>query len=195
MRNLTALVLMFATVVAGASCERTGERSGARDTASAAAWSVSIQPMPSPSGPNSSEPQLTASNRGIILSWVERAGAMAQLKFAERTSSGWSQPTTVASGGNWFLSYADPPTVLRRPDGTLIANWLISTNAKFEGSDLYVSSSADNGKTWTRPFMPHHDGTEQQHAFPSFFELPDKGLGVIWLDGRDVQPSDANPEG
>jgi hypothetical protein len=39
------------------------------------------------------------------------------------------------------------------------------------------------------------DGTEQQHAFPSFFELPDRHLGVIWLDGRDTQPTDALPEG
>ena len=123
MRNLTVLLLLFATLVAGSSCGQTDDRAGARD--SSAAWSVPIQPMSSPSGPNSSGPQLTVSNRGIILSWVERAGAMAQLKFAERTSSGWSQPTAVASGDNWFLSYADPPAVLRRPDGTLIANWLV----------------------------------------------------------------------
>jgi hypothetical protein len=43
--------------------------------------------------------------------------------------------------------------------------------------------------------MPHHDGSEQQHAFPSFFELPGNGSGVVWLDGRDTQPSDALPEG
>lgn len=140
-------------------------------------------------------PRLTASDRGVILSWVERAGAMARLKFAERTSSGWSEPTDVASGSSWFLSYADPPTVLRRPDGTLVANWLMSTNPIYEGSDLYLSYSPDNGKTWARPFVPHHDGSEQQHAFPSFFELPGSAFGVIWLDGRDVQPSEANPDG
>jgi Neuraminidase (sialidase) len=120
---------------------------------------------------------------------------MAHLKFAERSSSGWSESTTVASGNNWFLSYADPPTVLRRPNGTLVASWLISTNPLYEGSDLHVSYSQDNGKTWARPFIPHHDGTEQQHAFVSFFELPGNGLGVSWLDGRDTQPTEASPEG
>jgi hypothetical protein len=60
---------------------------------------------------------------------------------------------------------------------------------------LQVSYSQDNGKTWARPFVPHHDGTEQQHAFASFFELPGNGLGVSWLDGRDTQPSEANPNG
>lgn len=199
MRSPTVLLLLFVTGLASASCGRSGanrERTGASEIAdSASTWSVAVQQSPSPSGPNSSEPQLTTSTRGIILSWVERAGATAQLKFAERTSSGWSRPTTVASGDNWFLSYADPPTVLRRPDGTLLANWLISTNPIYEGSDLHLSYSGDDGKTWARPFVPHQDGTEQQHAFPSFFELPGGALGVIWLDGRDAQPTDANPEG
>jgi len=156
---------------------------------------VTIQSLNEPAGSNSSLPQLTASDRGVIVSWIERAGATAHLKFAERTSSGWSEPTPVASGGNWFLSYADPPTVLRRPDGTLVASWLISTNPDYEGNDLQVSYSQDNGTTWARPFVPHHDGTEQQHAFPSFFELPGNGFGVSWLDGRDTQPSEANPNG
>jgi hypothetical protein len=141
------------------------------------------------------EPQLTASEAGLILSWIERRSSTTTLKFAERTGSGWSEPITVASGGNWSLSAADPPTVLRRPDGMLIANWLVSTNPKYEGSDLYLSYSADAGRTWAKPFTPHHDGTDQQHAFPSFFELPEKGLGVMWLDGRDSQPTEADPGG
>ena len=194
----TALLILVAvsTIASCGRAPRGDERSGTGEIAtSSATWSVAVGPIASPSGPNSSEPQLTASTRGTILSWVERAGAVAQLKFAELTSSGWSSPTTVASGTNWFLSYADPPTVLRRPDGTLLASWLISTNPTYEGSDLYVSYSRDNGTTWARPFMPHHDGSQQQHAFASFFELPGNGLGVIWLDGRDTQPSEANPEG
>ena len=71
----------------------------------------------------------------------------------------------------------------------------IATNPDYEGNDLQVSYSQDNGKTWARPFVPHHDGTEQQHAFATFFELPGNALGVSWLDGRDTQPSDANPNG
>ena len=196
MRELV-VILLLSSAVGGSACRQpAGEGQGnSQSNDAAAAWSVKIEPVNAPSGPNSHEPRLTASERGIILSWVERVGATAHLKFAERTSSGWSEPTTVASGNNWFLSYADPPTVLRRPDGTLVANWLISTNPSYEGSDLHVSYSRDNGKTWARPVMPHHDGTEQQHAFPSFFELPGNSLGVSWLDGRDTQPTDALPEG
>lgn len=191
------VVLLISSAVGASACGRTaGNDTGdPRSNEGAAAWSVEIEPLNGPAGPNTSEPQLTASDRGIILSWVERAGATASLTFAERTATGWSEPTTVASGKDWFLSYADPPTVLRRPDGTLVASWLISTNPIYEGNDLQVSYSQDNGKTWARPLVPHHDGTEQQHAFASFFELPGTGFGVSWLDGRDTQPSEANPNG
>lgn len=194
--RLSALLLAVLVItVPSCSREPRGARGAAAPAAAAPAWTVHVQPVPAPTGPATMLPRLTASDRGVILSWVERAGAMAHLKFAERTSSGWSEPTTVESGNNWFLSYADPPTVLRRPDGTLVANWLIATNPIYEGSDLYLSYSADNAKTWARPFMPHHDGTQQQHAFPSFFELPGNAFGVIWLDGRATQPDEANPEG
>ena len=196
MRKVFVVLLISSAVGVGACGRVPGDGKGStQSTNGTAPWSVKIEPVNAPSGPNSSEPQLTASDRGIILSWVERVGAMAHLKFAERTPAGWSEPTTVASGNNWFLSYADPPTVLRRPNGTLVASWLISTNPDYEGNDLQVSYSQDNGKTWAPPFVPHHDGTEQQHAFASFFELPGNGFGVTWLDGRDTQPSDANPNG
>jgi len=193
--RLSAL-LLTGLVITVVSCSR--EPSGTDRAATPAAppaWTVQVQAVSPPAGPATMLPRLTVSGQSVILSWVERAGTMAHLEFAERTSAGWSEPTAVASGNKWFLSYADPPTVLRRPDGTLVANWLMSTNPIYEGSDLYLSYSKDNGKTWARPLVPHHDGSQQQHAFPSFFELPGNALGVIWLDGRDVQPTDANPEG
>jgi len=180
--------------MAAASCSRSEPTSGANKTPAAAppAWTVTVTPGMGPAGANSSLPQLTSSDRGVIASWVEQSGqSTSTLKFSERTAAGWSAPMTVASGNNWFLSYADPPHVLRRPDGTLVANWLVSTNPELEGSDLNITYSNDEGKTWAKPFLPHHDGTKGQHAFPSFFEMPGNMLGVVWVDARAQA---ANPE-
>jgi hypothetical protein len=88
---------------------------------------VAVQSLESPAGRNSSEPQLELSDRGVLLSWIERQGATTILKFAERTASGWTQPMTAASGSDWFLSYADVPSVMRKRDGTLVAQWLPSS--------------------------------------------------------------------
>jgi len=149
-----------------------------------AAWAVRVDPLTQPSGPHSGGPRWSVSDRGILLSWVEHSGNSTTLKFAEKQATGWSQPAKVATGSNWMVSPADAPIVLRRPDGTLVASWQLSTEKKLEGSDIQLTYSKDNGKTWAPSFMPHHDPTKGQHAFPSLFELPGNGLGLVWLDAR-----------
>ena len=174
-RNLTSLLALAALVVVSSSCGRSEP----------AAWTVAVQRVASPAGPNSSEPQIVDSGRGRILSWVERAGAMSHLKFSERTASGWSPAVTAASGNDWFLSYADVPSVMRLSDGTLVAQWLQQLDPITEAYNLRLSYSKDNGKTWAPSFMPHNDGTKTQHGFASLVEMPGNTLGVVWLDGRN----------
>src|SRR5262245_45956529 len=113
------LVTLVSIAAVSCSSEPRAPRDGATTAVNAPAWTVRVESVAAPAGPGTMLPRLTSSERGVIVSWLERSGKMSQLKFAERTPSGWSQPTTVASGDKWFLSYADPPTVLRRPDGSL----------------------------------------------------------------------------
>lgn len=143
----------------------------------------------------SAEPQLTSGPGGTILSWLEHGNGASTLRFAARTTGGWSEPRTVASGDNWFVSYADVPMVIRLTNGTLVANWLEETNAFLEAYNLRLSYSRDGGRTWAAPLSPHHDGTTTQHGFASLFELPGKGVGLVWLDGRDMELNPTDPEG
>jgi len=155
----------------------------------------SPEPITSPASANSAQPQLSVSKRGVLLSWIERNGDLATLKFAERThlrqgyggqaASGWTPPRTVASGRNWFVNWADVPSVLRLPSGTLVAHWLQKSAASTYAYDVRLSYSADDGTTWSPSFTPHHDGTPTEHGFASLFPVGD-GLGLIWLDGRNM---------
>jgi hypothetical protein len=79
-------------------------------------------------------------------------------------------------------------------NGTLIAQYLPMTDELTEGYDLLLSYSKDEGKTWSAPFMPHHDGTKTQHGFASLFDMPAGGLGLVWLDGRNSAFLDNDPE-
>ncbi|NOT25891.1 MAG: exo-alpha-sialidase [Acidobacteria bacterium] len=160
-----------------------------------ATWSIDIRPVIAPASSTSSEPQLTASNGRVILTWVDRTASNSVLKFAEHTGGGWSAPVTVAQGSDWFLSYADPPAVMRLSNGTLVAQWLQQTDPRVEAMDLKLSYSRDQGKTWASPFTPHHDGTMTQHAFASMFEMPGSTLGLVWLDGRESFAETDDPAG
>jgi hypothetical protein len=158
------------------------------------AWDLAFEPLDLPSPEGSGYPQLTASSRGVILSWIELGDEGATLRFAERGGDGWSAPRTAATGEDWFVTTADVPTVLRLRDGTLVAHWYPTLDALLEAYNLEMAYSRDDGATWSPPFLPHHDGTSTQHGFASPFEMPGGGLGLVWLDGRDMETSTA-PEG
>jgi hypothetical protein len=146
----------------------------------------------SPAAEDSGQPQLSVSPRGTLLSWVERHGQAATLKFSERTQSGWSEPRTVASGGDWFVNWADVPSVIRLDAGTIVAHWLQKSGADPYAYDVRLSYSSDEGRTWSKSFTPHSDGTQTEHGFASLFQMPGGGLGLIWLDGRSMKPESSH---
>ncbi len=147
-------------------------------------WTLKIQPLELASQRGSNGAQVSVSSRGVLVSWLDSENDEPTLKFAERTATGWTQPMKVASGEDWFVTEADTPSVLRLSNGTLVANWMQSSSDEFEASNLRLVSSKDNGKTWSKSFLPHHDGTITQHAFATLFELANGNLGLVWLDGR-----------
>jgi hypothetical protein len=147
-----------------------------------------VQTIPSPAGPNSGQPQLSSSTRGVILSWIERSGDNAALRFAERTASGWSPVRTVSSGSDWFVNWADVPSVIRLENGALVGHWLQKSGSDTYAYDVRLSYSRDEGKTWSQSFTPHSDGTKTEHGFASLFQMPGAGLGLVWLDGRGMKP-------
>jgi len=151
-----------------------------------ALFDLRVAPLASPAAASSGEPQLSVSSRGILLSWIERDGQTASLKAAERTAGGWSAPVTVAAGDDWFVNWADVPSVLRLSDGTLVAHWLQKSGPGTYAYDVRLTYSGDEGRTWAESFTPHHDGTETEHGFASLFEMPGGGLGLVWLDGRQM---------
>jgi hypothetical protein len=177
-------VLVTAVAVANISC----------GSPAPADWTTTVQRVASPVGENSSEPQLSVSDRGVLLSWIERVGTTTYLKFAEQTEAGWTEPIIAASGPGWFLSYADIPSVMRMSNGTLVAQWLLTTERFTEAYDLMLSYSQDDGATWAQPFTPHNDGTKFMHGFASFVEMDSGDLGLIWLDGRNSAFDFDNPE-
>jgi hypothetical protein len=168
----------------------------------ATAKAVALQPIvpfvpqavASPTAPNSAQPQLSVSKRGVLLSWIERNGDLATLKFSERTASGWSAPKTIASGRDWFVNWADVPSALRLPSGALVAHWLQKSAASTYAYDVRLSYSIDDGKTWSRSFLPHHDGTPTEHGFASLVAIGD-GFGMVWLDGRGMSGGEHGEHG
>lgn len=182
MKRSLLVAVLFAAIVGG--CRRTEPTKPPAETSVESAFPLKVEPLGTPVQGNSGQPQLTASDRGVVLSWLEQTDTTATLKFSELTGSSWTAAKTVASSDGWFVTDADVPTVMRKRDGTLVATTYPSVDPAIEAYDLRFSYSRDEGKTWSQPVSPHHDGTKAQHGFASLFEMPDGALGMIWLDGR-----------
>jgi hypothetical protein len=93
---------------------------------------------------------------------------------------------TIAEGDRVLANWADVPSVIALPDGTLVAQWLQTNGPGKRGYDIMLRTSADGGQSWSAPVTPHEDRTETFHGFVSI---------VPWTDGGVVKPSDgSSPE-
>lgn len=142
----------------------------------------------SPAAVQSGEPNLLRGADGrLYLSWIERGpGRMATLKFSHWKARGWSRPRQIAQGDNWFVNWADFPSLSALADGTLVAHWLQKSSAGTYSYDVKLSLSHNRGRTWSKPVSPHRDGTPTEHGFVSIVPLDRKTFGVFWLDGRKM---------
>ena len=178
---------LLALAVLSLACVR--NESGPRAPDVASQQSLIIKSTQSPTDGDSREPELTPTqNGGVILSWVEKIG---EKRYALRASllesDGWSETRTVAEGENWFVNWADFPSVIALNDGTLAAHWLVKSGAGTYAYDVNLSTSKDGGRTWTKPMIPHRDNTQTEHGFVSLIPLTDGRVGAIWLDGRNME--------
>jgi hypothetical protein len=151
-----------------------------------------VRELPTPAAKGSGQPNLSTGPDGrVYLSWLERIeGKRFALRFAAREGAGWAAARTVAEGDDWVVNWANFPSFLALPDGTLAAHWPArssSTGAGAYASDVRVSLSHDSGKTWGAPTTPHRDGTPTEHGFVSLFPAAGGALGAVWLDGRGMK--------
>jgi len=147
-----------------------------------------VEPVESPAPPGSGQPQLAVDSRGrFLLSWVERGeGPASRFRLARLDAARWSAARTIAEGSDFFVNWADVPSVFALSDGRLAAHWLAKNGEGTFAYDVRLRTSTDEGATWSPPVTPHRDGTQTEHGFASFFEMPDGAIGLAWLDGRHM---------
>jgi hypothetical protein len=155
----------------------------------ALALAQEVRELPSPDGQGSGQPNLAVSPDGRVhLSWIERLGKNRfSLRYSIKDGDGWSTPRIIAEGSNWFVNWADFPSMIAMPDGSLAAHWLVKSGPGTYSYDVNISRAFDGGKTWSKPFVPHRDGTQTEHGFVSMFAAKDGSLAAVWLDGRQMK--------
>ena len=160
----------------------------------ASAATIQVEPLPNPATKGATAPSVMRGGDGIVrLTWLQPRGAETALQVAAYDSAAgrWREAVTVASGTNWFVNWADLPTVAFGPDGRGFAVWYVNnaTAAPAHGAGHHgpgyhalLSETTDAGKTWGGPGPLTKESTAVE--FVSLAPLSDGRFLAAWLDGR-----------
>ena len=151
-----------------------------------------VRPFENVSGTGGRFPSLASTAEGtLLMSWLNPSGSEGSysLRFAEWSGGNWSEPATVFSGPDFFVNWADYPSIFQVNGDTLVTHWLNKRGPGTFEYDVYLSVSNNRGYSWSDPVIPHRDGIAGEHGFLSFFRQSGK-LGMAWLDGRNMASSE-----
>jgi hypothetical protein len=141
----------------------------------------------SPAPQGSLAPALSRVEDGFALTWLEPSSRHSRpggeprtysLRFSRLAGGAWTTPVTIVSGNDFFLGWADVPSVSEEGSGRLLAHWSIQSG---ESVEIGLARSEDAGKTWKRLFAEPSGHRPRERSFLTL--LPDrKGVRAAWLE-------------
>lgn len=158
---------------------------------------LELQPIEVPAAAGAVTPSVAVEpGRGFVLTWQERVGDHARLRFATVTRDGTvGAPGTIADsatsgeGGGparWFVNWADFPSLVVLDNGDWVAHWLQKTGDSTYAYEVRLVRSRDRGASWSTPVVPHADGTATEHGFVALLPAGGDRVRIAWLDGRET---------
>ena len=148
-----------------------------------------------PAQPGSEEPSLFASEDGTIyFSWVHTQDKVSTLQFSTYREERWSQIKQIAEGDDWFVNWADFPSMAVQNGGYLSTFYLAKNAPDTYAYGVNMLFSSDGGRSWSDPMIPHETVTETEHGFVSLLPWKDAYFAT-WLDGRNTKMPMDHDEG
>ncbi len=142
------------------------------------AWGQIRQNDP-PALPESGMPFLTTGAKGAVyLSWTDPIGDKEHaLRFSRWTGSKWTEPETITRGRNWFVNWADFPSLNVLPDGTMLAHWLTrSADGGKYGYGIRIARRESSPSGWREIHGMSLDEKEDYAGFLAF--VPESGEAI-----------------
>lgn len=189
MMTRAGVAVLLGTVVATVACSTGGD---ARATASMGP----LTELPVPAQPGSNTPFVTVRHdRELLLSWTQRRpDSTVAIHAAVWNGVAWDSTRTIAHARPFFVNWADFPAITSLANGDLAAHWLERDGDGKYAYGVRVVRSADGGRSWSPPIVPHTDGLAAEHGFVSLWPDGADGLGLVWLDGRKSAMPDSAKE-
>ena len=145
-----------------------------------------ITDIPFDYGINNAEPYLAAQDGKLSLSWISSIrGKEATLLYSQLENDSWKKPTTITSGEDWFVNWADFPANATNGDVLLTSHLRKSAMGTYT-YDVVLNLRKLNGEIIKENFLLNTDGMEAEHGFVSVIPNENDGFLITWLDGRNT---------
>lgn len=184
-----AIITTIALALALAGCAR----QATQDASQTADADASVKPVRvSAEYADAAEPSIAPALDGTtFIAWVEHLPnkeANVMLAHLDREGRPTAAPVRVnPNGGEATAWRGDPPAVAVGADGTVYVGWTARVaSERGHATDLYLSASRDEGKTFEPPVKVNDDGKKVTHGMHSLAVGRDERVYVLWLDERNV---------
>ncbi|MCM3869875.1 MAG: glycoside hydrolase [Pyrinomonadaceae bacterium] len=143
---------------------------------------------------DAAEPAIATSPDGsVYIVWVNHSQAkQSDVMIARFTGDGHMQGAAVRVNSQPGVATAwrgDPPTVAVAPDHTIFVGWTARVESESgHATNLYLSSSRDQGQTFSAPVRVNDDLKPATHGMHSLAVGNDGRVYVAWLDERNIVP-------
>lgn len=123
----------------------------------------------------------------VYMSWLSRIEEeMFALEFAAFIDGRWQSPQTVNVGYDFFVNWADFPSIVSHNQNPVAVHWLKKIEGGPYAYDVQISFPGDEPRRWNH-ITPHSDGTATEHGFVSMIPLEGQSVLAVWLDGRHTE--------
>lgn len=143
--------------------------------------------MNNPADSGSRYPNFYMDDSGkLYMSWLARIEEdIFALQYSSYFNEQWTEPRTIQMDTNFFVNWADFPSVVGFEGSELAAHRL----RKIEGGpyaykvEISFFDSTGSG-SWSEPITAHQDTTATEHGFVSLEPMNNEKVLAVWLDGR-----------
>jgi hypothetical protein len=133
-------------------------------------------------------PNFYQDESGIIyMSWLASIEEeIYALRYSRYGENGWEYPETVMVETDFFVNWADFPSVVGKDGEAFAAHRLKKREGGPYSYDVEILFRNSETGRWDQAIVPHRDGTATEHGFVSLEPGKDGSLFAVWLDGRQT---------
>ncbi|MFB9053899.1 hypothetical protein ACFFVB_12505 [Formosa undariae] len=139
-----------------------------------------------PGDEKSELPHLTTNTGNAMLSWVTRLNdSTTQFNYSTLINQKWEAPKPIITGTNWFVNWADYPSITEN-NGNLLSHFLKKSSNETFSYDIKLNVLPEGESEWETALPLHTDGTKTEHGFVTVLPFKENAFFVTWLDGRGM---------